>query len=129
LLLLIAIIGLVIVSYQQTGTLSFDYDDLRKTVMSPPVEMALMLGFFIAFAVKMPIVPFHSWLPDAHAQAPTAGSVDLAGVLLKTAAFGLLRYVLPLFPNASQEFRAGSDEFGCVGYFLRCGFSVRATRY
>ncbi|TXH50114.1 MAG: NADH-quinone oxidoreductase subunit M [Cellvibrionales bacterium] len=117
LLLLIAIIGLVIVSYQQTGTLSFDYDDLRKTVMSPPVEMALMLGFFIAFAVKMPIVPFHSWLPDAHAQAPTAGSVDLAGVLLKTAAFGLLRYVLPLFPNASQEFAPVAMSLGVLGIF------------
>ncbi|MEZ5493757.1 MAG: NADH-quinone oxidoreductase subunit M [Pseudomonadales bacterium] len=117
LLLLIAIIGLVIVSYQQTGTLSFDYDDLRKTVMSPPVEMALMLGFFIAFAVKMPIVPFHSWLPDAHAQAPTAGSVDLAGVLLKTAAFGLLRYVLPLFPNASQAFAPVAMSLGVLGIF------------
>src|SRR6478735_4935422 len=104
LLLLIAIIGLVIVSYQHTQVLSFDYDVLRHTVMTPAIEFALMLGFFVAFAVKMPIVPFHSWLPDAHAQAPTAGSVDLAGVLLKTAAFGLLRYVLPIFPNASQAF-------------------------
>lgn len=117
LLLLIAIIGLVIVSYQQTGVLSFDYDVVRHTVMSPPVEFALMLGFFIAFAVKMPIVPFHSWLPDAHAQAPTAGSVDLAGVLLKTAAFGLLRYVLPIFPNASQEFAPIAMTLGVVGIF------------
>ncbi|MFO1348780.1 MAG: NADH-quinone oxidoreductase subunit M [Pseudomonadales bacterium] len=117
LLLLIAIIGLVIVSYQQTDTLSFDYDVLRNTTMSPPVEFGLMLGFFIAFAVKMPIVPFHSWLPDAHAQAPTAGSVDLAGVLLKTAAFGLLRYVLPIFPNASQQFAPVAMALGVLGIF------------
>lgn len=117
LLLLIAIIGLVIVSYQQTGVLSFDYDVLRATQMKPGVELALMLGFFIAFAVKMPIVPLHSWLPDAHAQAPTAGSVDLAGVLLKTAAFGLLRYVLPIFPHASQLFAPVAMLLGVVGIF------------
>ncbi|VDY40177.1 NADH dehydrogenase I chain M [Salmonella enterica subsp. enterica serovar Daytona] len=52
----------------------------------------------------MPVVPLHGWLPDAHSQAPTAGSVDLAGILLKTAAYGLLRFSLPLFPNASAEF-------------------------
>ena len=69
-----------------------------------------MLGFFIAFAVKMPIVPLHSWLPDAHAQAPTAGSVDLAGILLKTAAYGLLRFAIPFFPNASAGVRADRDE-------------------
>lgn len=117
LLLLIAIIGLVIVSYQQTGVLSFDYDVLRTTQMKPGVEFALMLGFFIAFAVKMPIVPLHSWLPDAHAQAPTAGSVDLAGVLLKTAAFGLLRYVLPIFPNASELFAPVAMVLGVIGIF------------
>src|SRR3546814_8506580 len=77
---------------------------LLKTVMSPNVEMVLMLGFFIAFAVKTPMVPLHTWLPDAHSQAPTAGSVDLAGILLKTAAYGMLRFALPLFPNASAQF-------------------------
>ncbi len=123
LLLLIAIIGLVIVSYQQTGSLSFDYDVLRHTTMSPLVEFGLMLGFFIAFAVKMPLVPLHSWLPDAHAQAPTAGSVDLAGVLLKTAAFGLLRYVLPLFPHASQEFAPVAMTLGVIGIFYGAGMA------
>jgi NADH-quinone oxidoreductase subunit M len=117
LLLLMAIIGLVIVAYQQTGVMSFDYDVLRGTKMTPTVEYVLMLGFFIAFAVKMPIVPFHSWLPDAHAQAPTAGSVDLAGILLKTAAFGLLRYALPIFPNASQAFAPIAMALGVIGIF------------
>src|SRR3546814_8163727 len=73
LIMLLSILGLVIVHYQQTGTISFDYMVLLKTVMSPNVEMVLMLGFFIAFAVKTPMVPLHTWLPDAHSQAPTAG--------------------------------------------------------
>ncbi|MDK7132101.1 proton-conducting transporter membrane subunit, partial [Bifidobacterium breve] len=83
---------------------TFNYEELLNTPMSNGVEYLLMLGFFIAFAVKMPVVPLHGWLPDAHSQVPTAGSVDLAGILLKTAAYGLLRFSLPLFPNASAEF-------------------------
>jgi NADH-quinone oxidoreductase subunit M len=64
-----------------------------------------MLGFFfVAFAVKLPVVPLHTWLPDAHTEAPTAGSVILAGLLLKTGAYGLLRFVIPLFPHAAHEF-------------------------
>ncbi|MES3039874.1 MAG: NADH-quinone oxidoreductase subunit M [Pseudomonadota bacterium] len=117
LLLLLAIIGLVLVHAQNTGVLTFDYDDLLATSMAPAVEMVLMLGFFIAFAVKLPVVPFHSWLPDAHAQAPTAGSVDLAGVLLKTAGYGLLRFGVPLFPNASVEFAPIAMWLGVFGIF------------
>jgi len=104
LVMLVAILGLVFVHFNQTGVFTFSYADLLKTELSEGTEYLLMLGFFIAFAVKFPVVPFHSWLPDAHAQAPTAGSVDLAGILLKTAAYGLLRFALPLFPNASAEF-------------------------
>src|SRR5690606_26555985 len=87
LIMLVAILGLVLVNFNQTGVLTFAYDQLLGLEMPPGVEYILMLGFFIAFAVKFPIVPLHSWLPDAHAQAPTAGSVDLAGILLKTAAY------------------------------------------
>ena len=76
-----------------------------------------MLCFFIGFAVKLPIFPLHGWLPDAHAQAPTAGSVDLAGILIKTAAFGLLRFVIPLFPNASLEFAPIAIALGLFGVF------------
>ncbi|TBW38335.1 NADH-quinone oxidoreductase subunit M [Azotobacter chroococcum] len=104
LIMLVAILGLVFVHYSQSGVLTFNYADLLKTQLAPGTELLLMLGFFISFAVKFPVIPFHSWLPDAHAQAPTAGSVDLAGILLKTAAYGLLRFALPLFPNASAEF-------------------------
>jgi NADH-quinone oxidoreductase subunit M len=117
LLLLIAILGLVLVNSVQTGAVSFDYEVLRATVMSPAIEMTLMLGFFIAFAVKLPVIPVHSWLPDAHSQAPTAGSVDLAGILLKTAAYGILRFAIPFFPNASHEFAPIAMTLGVIGIF------------
>jgi len=115
LIMLLAIIGLVFAHYQQTGVITFDYMHLLGTQFAPNVEMLLMLGFFIAFAVKTPMVPLHSWLPDAHSQAPTAGSVDLAGILLKTAAYGMLRFALPLFPNASHAFAPVAMSFGVIG--------------
>ena len=117
LIMLVAILGLVLVNYHNTGVLTFDYELLLNAELNPAIEWLLMLGFFIAFAVKFPIVPFHSWLPDAHAQAPTAGSVDLAGILLKTAAYGMIRFALPLFPNASVEFAPIAMALGLVGIF------------
>ncbi|MBL6749045.1 MAG: NADH-quinone oxidoreductase subunit M [Nevskia sp.] len=115
LLMLLAIIGLVFVHYQATRVITFDYPVLLHTPMGPQAEWWLMLGFFVAFAVKLPVVPLHSWLPDAHSQAPTAGSVDLAGVLLKTAAYGLLRFSLPLFPHASAQFAPVAMWLGVLG--------------
>jgi NADH-quinone oxidoreductase subunit M len=125
LIMLVAILGLVFVHFNQTGVLTFNYADLLKTELAPGTEYILMLGFFIAFAVKFPVVPFHSWLPDAHAQAPTAGSVDLAGILLKTAAYGLMRFALPLFPNASAEFAPIAQWLGvfAIGYGALLAFS------
>ena len=104
LLMLIAILALVFLHPQSGGTLTFDYFDLLDSRLEPEAARWIMLGFFIAFTVKLPSVPFHTWLPDAHTQAPTGGSVLLAGVLLKTGAYGLLRFVVPLFPQAAQEF-------------------------
>ncbi|MHB0774725.1 NADH-quinone oxidoreductase subunit M [Halomonas sp. WWR20] len=125
LLMLIAILGLVFAHHATTGEYSFSYETLRNTPLSDGVAMWLMLGFFVAFAVKLPVVPLHGWLPDAHAQAPTAGSVDLAGILLKTAAYGMLRFALPLFPEASQAFAPVAMTLGLVGIFygavLACG--------
>lgn len=115
LLLLLAIVGLVFFHHNTTGQLTFDYLALRDTVMPKNIEWILMLGFFIAFAVKFPVVPFHGWLPDAHSQAPTAGSVDLAGILLKTAAYGMLRFAIPLFPTASQELAPIAMWLGAAG--------------
>jgi NADH-quinone oxidoreductase subunit M len=104
LLMLAAILGLYFLHHQNTGIYSFDYMDLLGTSMPPLAAMWLMLGFFIAFAVKLPSVPVHTWLADAHTEAPTAGSVILAGLLLKTGAYGLLRFVVPLFPAAAMDF-------------------------
>ena len=73
--------------------------------MPAGTAMWLMAGFLIAFAVKLPAFPLHTWLPDAHTEAPTAGSVILAGLLLKTGAYGMLRFVVPLFPEAARALR------------------------
>ena len=125
LLMLVAILSLVFVHYANTGELSFSYDTLLDTDVPEALAPWLMLGFFVAFAVKLPVVPFHGWLPDAHAQAPTAGSVDLAGILLKTAAYGILRFALPLFPEESQAFAPVAMTLGLVGIIygavLACG--------
>lgn len=117
LLMLLSILGLAFAHFDATGVLSFDYEVLRGTVLEPRLEYLLMLGFFVAFAVKLPIVPLHGWLPDAHSQAPTAGSVDLAGLLLKTASYGLLRFALPFFPQASAEFAPIAIWLGIAGIF------------
>jgi len=103
LLMLAAIVGLAFVNASSTGEWTFDYFDLLGIELAPNVAMWLMLGFFIAFAVKLPMVPLHTWLPDAHTDAPTAGSVILAGILLKTGAYGLIRFVVPLFPDAAMR--------------------------
>jgi NADH-quinone oxidoreductase subunit M len=117
LLMLVSILGLVFAHYSQTGDFTFDYAVLRETPLTGPISYVLMLGFFIAFAVKLPVVPLHGWLPDAHAQAPTAGSVDLAGILLKTAAYGMLRFAIPLFPEASAQFAPVAMALGLVGIY------------
>jgi len=104
LLMLAAILGLYFLHGQSTGVYTFDYPQLLGTPMAASTAKWLMGGFLIAFVVKLPAVPFHPWLPDAHTEAPTAGSVILAGLLLKTGAYGLLRFVVPLFPGAAMDF-------------------------
>jgi len=104
LLMLVSISALVLLNFQESGVLTFDYLDLIAHQLSPHAAFWVMLGFFIAFIIKLPIVPFHNWLPDAHTQAPTAVSVILAAVLLKTGGYGLIRFVLPMFPEVSVEF-------------------------
>lgn len=115
LLMLLSILALVFVRHRATGVFSFDYFDLLHVAMTPTVEMWMMLGFFVAFAVKLPAFPLHVWLPDAHTEAPTAGSVILAGVLLKTGAYGLLRFVVPLFPDAAMRFAPVAMALGVAG--------------
>ncbi|MDP9465874.1 MAG: NADH-quinone oxidoreductase subunit M [Actinomycetota bacterium] len=101
LLMLAAVIGLFVVSASQ-GEGTFAFEQLVGLEMSPTVEVALFSGFFIAFAIKAPLFPFHTWLPDAGAEAPVGGAVLLVGILDKVGTFGFLRYCLPLFPEASR---------------------------
>jgi len=114
LLMLLAIIVLAQANYHHSGAFSFDYFVLLNVPLAPELADWLMLGFLIAFTVKLPAVPFHTWLPDAHTQAPTGGSVILAGVLLKTGAYGLLRFVIPLFPDAAHRFAPIAMTLGAV---------------
>ena len=98
----------------------------RRSIPTRP--MWLMLGFFVAFAVKLPVVPLHTWLPDAHTEAPTAGSVILAGLLLKTGAYGLLRFVVPLFPGRRARVRARGHGAGRGRHPLRRRAGLRPDR-
>jgi NADH-quinone oxidoreductase subunit M len=115
LLMLLAILALYFIHHRATGVYTFEYDSLLGTSLSPHTGLLLMLGFFVAFAVKLPMVPFHPWLPDAHTEAPTAGSIVLAGLLLKTGAYGMLRFVIPLFPQAAHRFAPVALVLGAVG--------------
>jgi NADH-quinone oxidoreductase subunit M len=102
LLMLAALIGLYILHGNQTGEYTFSLQQLIQTRLPLATEKWLFAAFLLAFAIKVPLVPVHSWLPDAHTEAPTAGSVILAGLLLKTGAYALLRFAFPLFPNAAR---------------------------
>ncbi len=115
LLMLVAILVLAKLHHSTTGSYSFNYFDLLSLSIDKSTAFYLMLGFFIAFVVKLPSFPFHTWLPDAHTQAPTAGSVILAGILLKTGAYGLMRFTVPLFPDAALEFAPIAMGLGAAG--------------
>ena len=102
--MLAAIVALGFIHSSQTGTPSFAYADLLALDFTASQERWLFAAFAIAFAIKVPLFPVHTWLPDAHVEAPTAGSVLLAGVMLKLGTYGLLRFNLGLFPQASVDF-------------------------
>jgi NADH-quinone oxidoreductase subunit M len=102
-LMLIAIIGLAVMHAQVTGQYSFDVLRLYELQIPRETQLWFFLAFALAFAIKVPLFPFHTWLPDAHVQAPTAGSVILAGVLLKMGTYGLIRFAFPLFPDAALQ--------------------------
>jgi NADH-quinone oxidoreductase subunit M len=132
LIMLIGILGLVVYGYMMTGMIGFDYNYLLAVANTldkelPTVAYAFMLCLFVGFAVKLPVFPLHGWLPDAQAQAPTAGSVDLAGILIKTAAYGLLRFVIPFFPAASAQFADIAIIFGLIGIFYGAWCAFQQT--
>jgi NADH-quinone oxidoreductase subunit M len=125
LLMLVAIFWVVHQTAGQTGTLSasltnvshlafaFDGSSLGSAITSP--QALLFLAFALAFVIKVPMVPFHTWLPDAHVQAPTIGSVFLAAVLLKLGTYGLMRIAIPLFPEAAHYFANVFIALGVIG--------------
>ncbi len=109
-LMLVAILAL----RAQTGSFSL-MDILAAPPLAPDVQRWFFLAFALAFAIKVPLFPFHTWLPDAHVQAPTAGSVILAAILLKMGAYGYVRFALPLFPAATQSLAGAFITLGVIG--------------
>jgi NADH-quinone oxidoreductase subunit M len=114
-LMLLAILGLAYLQSVATGAYSFDLMKLYDLSIAPRVQVWFFLAFALAFAIKVPLFPFHTWLPDAHVEAPTAGSVILAGVLLKMGTYGLVRFALPLFPVAATLFAPVLATLAVVG--------------
>jgi len=112
-----------IIAGVQNGTLVFPGDGLFST------QSFLFLGFLIAFAIKVPLWPFHSWLPDAHVQAPTAGSVILAGVMLKLGTYGIVRFCLPMFPDASVQWAPIVGTLAVIGIIYGAWVSYAQTDF
>jgi NADH-quinone oxidoreductase subunit M len=102
--MLVGILAIYFYQYDATGIYSFDILALQKLGFPTNLQYWVFLAFFVGFAIKVPMFPFHTWLPDAHVEAPTAGSVILAGVLLKMGTYGFVRFSLPMFPWATMHF-------------------------
>ncbi len=115
LLMLVAIIGVAVLHARAGASATFDLTVLMNAEIPPAMQTWLFLAFGLAFAIKVPMFPFHTWLPDAHVEAPTAGSVLLAGVLLKMGTYGFLRFALPLFPQATLTFLPWISGLALIG--------------
>jgi NADH-quinone oxidoreductase subunit M len=115
----VLMLGAIIYTFNRAGT--FDYTTILNMLHSGRLsftheeELLLFLAFFIAFAIKVPLFPLHTWLPDAHVQAPTAGSVMLASVMLKMGCYGLIRFCLPMFPQASRDCAGWINALAIIG--------------
>jgi NADH-quinone oxidoreductase subunit M len=125
--MLIAILALAWTYFQSTGSWegAFDYTTLVEFGFDPTLQFWAFLGFFLAFAIKVPMWPVHTWLPDAHTEAPTAGSVILAGVLLKLGGYGLIRMNLPLFPDAADDLAVFIIALSIIGMLYGAIVAIR----
>ncbi len=117
LFLLASLLGMYWIHGQTTGDYTFDYQLLLNTPLTVTQQSWILLGLFLGFAVKLPAFGIHTWLPDAHTEAPTAGSIILAGLLLKTGAYGLIRFALPFCPDAFEIYSSCIGLLGVVGIF------------
>jgi NADH-quinone oxidoreductase subunit M len=111
---LLMLVGILYL-YFKGGATTFDYEALRGLQLTDTEQLWLFLAFFIAFAIKIPLFPFHTWLPDAHTEAPTIGSVDLAAILLKIGGYGIVRFLLPYFPDATRSLAPAIMALAVVG--------------
>jgi len=114
---IIMLVGIIItyLNLKSLGINSFEIVDFYRNTLQGNLRLFVFLSFLIAFAVKIPLFPFHTWLPDAHVEAPTAGSVILAGVLLKMGVYGYLRFLIPMFPDLSIKFAPYISGIGVFG--------------
>ena len=127
LLMLLAMISLYLLHGEQTGVYTFALEALKQTDLSLTQELLFFVAFMAAFAVKVPLFPFHVWLPDAHQQAPAAGSVDLAGMVLKTGVYGIIRFAFPLFPRAAEQSLPVLAVLALIGVFYGALVAFRQT--
>lgn len=127
LLMLLAMISLYLLHGEQTGVYTFALEALKQTELSLNQELIFYLCFMAAFVVKVPLFPFHAWLPDAHEQAPAAGSVDLAGLLLKTGVYGIIRFAFPLFPRAAEMSLPVLAVLALIGLFYAAAIAYLQT--
>jgi NADH-quinone oxidoreductase subunit M len=127
LLMLLAIIGAYLIHGEQTGTYTFSLYSLIHTSMARSTQLWLYAAFLLAFAIKVPVFPFHTWLPDAHTEAPTAGSVILAGLLLKTGVYGIFRFAFALFPIAAKMSVPLLLVLGLIGLFYASWIALAQT--
>jgi NADH-quinone oxidoreductase subunit M len=127
LLMLVAIIALFYLHQKATGRPSFDYDVLRGFDKAPATQRWLFAGFFAAFAIKTPVWPFHTWLPDAYTEAPATTTVLLAGVMSKLGVYGFVRFSLPLFPDAAHDLQPLLLTLAVIG-ILYCALVATVQR-
>jgi NADH-quinone oxidoreductase subunit M len=128
LFMLIALIVLYILHAHETGVYTFSvYQLMQHGPLGRTTEILLFAAFLLAFGIKIPLIPVHTWLPDTHTEAPTAGSVDLAGLLLKTGVYALFRFAMPLFPNATQLFIPLLLVLGVGGLFYAAWIALAQT--